>query len=365
MPTEASPPPQLKEWFDATRYRAIAGEFANIAPKFDAKVFLKLVLDGLAERRLKQRLHQCAVAVDAALPGTYQQQVPMLQKLAPRLGHEFVAVFLGDFVATFGLDDFDFSMEALRFFTVFGSAEFAVRPFIVADQARALKTLRQWTTDPDEKVRRLASEGSRPRLPWGMRLTALVRDPAPTTPILEALKEDESLFVRRSVANHLNDITKDHPEFVLQQLEGWDLARPHLRWIAKHACRTLIKRGHPRALTLFGFGKKAAVVAELSASPAKLVLGERLTLTATIQSTSTRPQRLAIDYVVHYVKARGVSAEKVFKWTEIDLRPGEALDLVKTQVVRDFTTRKHHPGRHRVELQINGQRVAESAFVLK
>ncbi len=364
MPDESSPA-QLKDWFDEARHRSIARELTQLAPKFDAKAFLKLVLDGLEERTLMERLHQCAVATDEALPGSFQQKVRVLQKLAPKLGHEFVTIFLGDFVATFGREEFDFSMEALRFFTVFGSSEFAVRPFIVADQERALKTLGQWAKDTDEKVRRLASEGSRPRLPWGMRLSTLVRDPSPTLVILEALKDDESLFVRRSVANHLNDITKDHPEFVLQLLESWELEREHLRWIAKQACRTLIKRGHPRALKLFGFGKKAEVTATLKASPQCLELGGRLTLTAVITSTSRQSQRLAVDYVIHYVKARGVSAEKVFKWTEVDLPARGTLELSKSQVIRDFTTRKHHPGKHRVELQINGQRVAESMFALK
>ena len=158
MPSEPSPPAQLKDWFDEARYRSIARELTQLAPKFDAKTFLKLVLDGLEVRTLMERLHQSAVATDATLPGSFQQKVRVLQKLAPKLGHEFVTIFLGDFVATFGREDFDFSMEALRFFTVFGSSEFAVRPFIVADQERALKTLRQWTKDADEKVRRLASE---------------------------------------------------------------------------------------------------------------------------------------------------------------------------------------------------------------
>lgn len=364
MPEDSDSPPQLKDWFDEARYRAIAKELAGISPKFRADDFMKSVLDGLKDRSLMQRVHQCAVAVDAALPGTYQQKVRALQKLAPRIGHEFVTIFLGDFVATYGLDDFDFSMEALRFFTVFGTAEFAVRPFIVADQERALKTMHAWTADPDEKVRRLASEGSRPRLPWGLRLQALVRDPEPTAKILEALKDDDSLFVRRSVANHLNDITKDHHDYVLQRLGTWDLERENLRWIAKHACRTLIKRGHPGALKLFGFGRKAEITAKLEASPARLALGQRLTLTAGLASTSSRPQRLAIDYVVHYVKASGGSAEKVFKWTECDLPAHAEIELVKSQVVRDFTTRKHYPGRHRVELQINGERVAETEFDL-
>jgi hypothetical protein len=181
---------------------------------------------------------------------------------------------------------------------------------------------------------------------------------------LEALKDDESLFVRRSVANHLNDITKDHPERVLARLEGWDLEKEPLRWIAKHACRTLIKRGNPRALKLFGFGGKTAVEASLSLKPTELALGDRLHIEATLTSTSPKTQRLAIDYVIHYVKARGVAFEKVFKWTEIDLPAKKAVTLTKSQVIRDFTTRKHHPGHHRVELQVNGARVAAAGFDL-
>lgn len=361
---EPAPPLPLKEWFNEARHRAIARDLQAVAPRFDRNQFLAATLDGLDQRSLMERLHQCAVAVDASLPGPYRRKVGVLHRLAPSIGHEFVAVFLSDFVATFGLDDFDFSLESLRRFTVFGSAEFAVRPFLVADLERGLATMLRWTGDPDEKVRRLASEGSRPRLPWGLRLTALVRDPSPTTGILDALKQDVSLFVRRSVANHLNDITKDHPEFVLRQLASWDLTHPDRRWIARHACRTLIKRGHPGALRLFGFGRKSDVAATLRASPARLTLGQRLTLTATLTSTSPQPQPLVVDYVVHYVKASGASSEKVFKWTEVELPPRATVTLNRSQLIRDFSTRRHHPGTHRVDLQVNGSRLATTSFHL-
>lgn len=367
MPAETADPSsaQLKTWFDEARHRVIARELAALSSGFRAEVFLSTVLEGLEARSLMQRVHQCAVAADAALPGAFREKIAVLRQLAPKLDHAFVSIFLCDFVATFGAHEFDFSLEALRFFTVFGSAEFAVRPFILSDQPRALRTLLQWTADPDENVRRLASEGSRPRLPWGLRLASLVRDPAPTLGILEALKDDPSLFVRKSVANHLNDITKDHPDWVLDRLEAWDLSQPRLRWIAKHACRTLIKRGHPRALKLFGFGKKPEVTAAFTASPAELVLGNRLTLTAVITSTAATAQRLVVDYVIHYVKAGGAAFEKVFKWAELELPPKAEAHLSKSQIIRDFTTRRHYPGRHLVELQINGQRVAQAVFVLE
>jgi 3-methyladenine DNA glycosylase AlkC len=366
MPSSDAPmPSQLKDWFNEDRHHLIAREMRSITTSFRAESFLERTLEGLEERTLMQRLHQCAIGVDVALPGSYRQKVSILKKLAPRLGHEFVAIFLCDFVATFGRSDPDFSMEALRYLTRFGSAEFAVRGFIDADPERALATMLAWTRDPDEKVRRLASEGARPRLPWGMRLRELVRDPEPCAAILEALKDDESLFVRRSVANHLNDIAKDHPKWVLARLAGWDMNNEKHRWIARHACRTLIKRGDPGALKLLGFGNKADVEVVLAVSPRHLRLGDRLKLEAKIRSRSSRAQRLAIDYVIHYVKARGAAFEKVFKWTVIDLPAGQSVVLTKSQVIQDFTTRKHHRGHHVVEVQVNGQRVAKAGFDLE
>ncbi len=365
MPASEDPlPAQLKEWFDEARHRSLARELTALSKSFRADTFLRLTLEGLEERSLMQRLHQCAVAADAALGGIFPQKVRVLQKLAPRIGHGFVPVFLCDFVATFGAHDLEFSMEALKFFTPFGSAEFAVRGFIAAAPDRALSIMKEWTRHPDEHVRRLASEGSRPRLPWGMKLKELVRDPSPCADILEALKDDASLYVRRSVANHLNDITKDHEDWVLDRLEGWDLGKEPLRWIARHACRTLIKRGHPRALQLFGFGGRAQVEAGLQLRPSRLQLGETLQIEAVLRSTSAKPQTLAVDYVIHYVKSRGAAFEKVFKWKEVELPPKGVVELRKNQVIRDFTPRRHHPGHHLVELQINGQRVARAGFDL-
>lgn len=354
----------LKHWFDEARYRKIASDTRRIQPAFDHKRFLQLTLDGLESRELMARMRQTANALHASLPGSYREQLTTLRELAPQVDHEFVSLFLCDFVEQFGLHDFDHSMEALQYFTTFGSAEFAIRPFILADQPRALKTMHRWTKSKDEKVRRLASEGSRPRLPWGKRLHALVQDPSPTAPILDALKQDPALFVRKSVANHLNDITKDHPDWVLDRLHQWEIQHPHTAWIAKHACRTLIKKGHARTMALFGFGNAAAAKATLVVSPETIQLGDSIQIQATILSTSRQPQRLAIDYVIHYIKANGSPTAKVFKWTETNLAAGDTLQLRKNQTIKDFSTRKHFAGKHRVELQINGARVAESHFTL-
>jgi 3-methyladenine DNA glycosylase AlkC len=354
----------LKEWFNGKRYFAIANELSAVTPVFKRKRFLELTMEGLEQRSLMQRLRQTSVAIEASLPGAFRKKVDVLRELAPRIEHDFVAMFLCDFVAQYGLDDPKYSLNALRNFTRFGSAEFAVRPFLVRDQGATLATMLAWTQDRNEHVRRLASEGSRPRLPWGLRLQSLIRDPSPLAPILDALNCDEALYVRKSVANSLNDIAKDHPEWVLARLRSWNLSSVHTGWIAKRACRTLIKRGHPETLKLFGFASKAAVKARLKVTPLRLTLGGTLTLEASIVSTARKQQRLAVDYVIHYVKSNGSPSQKVFKWSELDLPPSGAVSLLKRQTIRDFTTRTHFPGRHIVELQINGRRMAEASFDL-
>jgi 3-methyladenine DNA glycosylase AlkC len=363
MPEEARPA-QLKEWFNAARYQAIALMTQSLEPRFDLERFLKLTLNGLADRSLMQRMQQTSIALEASLPGNYRSQIEVLKALAPKLGHDFIGLFLSDFVARFGLGDIEHSLELLRYFTCFGSAEFAVRPFLVHAFEMTHRAMLRWSTDDNEHVRRLASEGIRPRLPWGMRLHALVTDPSPIAPILEALKNDPSLYVRKSAANNLNDIAKDHSGWVLSLVKTWDLKQPNIAWVVKRGCRTLIKQGHSDALGLFGFGQQAEVVASLTCAPASLQLGSKLRLSAEITSLSFTPQALAIDYVVGYVNSKGGLTQKIFKWCELELPAKATQQLLKNQLIKDFTTRKHHAGLHSVELQINGQRVAQAEFEL-
>ncbi|MBP7140359.1 MAG: DNA alkylation repair protein [Opitutaceae bacterium] len=366
MPAESPPPGSaFKHWFDEARYRRIAEQLAEMSPGFDRRRFLALTLAGLAERSLMERLRQTALAYDATLPGSFRDKLDVLRAFAPKVDHAFVAISIGDFVAREGLADAKHSLDALREITRYGSSEFAVRPFLQRDLAGTLAIMETWAHDSDEHVRRLASEGSRPRLPWGLRLTELVKDPRPTSPILETLRCDPSLYVRKSVANHLNDITKDHPETVMDRVDGWDRSIPETAWIVRHALRTLVKHGDPRALALMGVRTDAKVkVARFSVGPRRVKLGGRIKLLAEIVSRSRRPQKVIVDYVVHYVKASGRPLPKVFKWKVVMLRPGEVLVLAKQQEIRDHSTRRHHAGRHDVELQINGIRPARDHFQL-
>ena len=356
---------QLKHWFDEARYRRIADDLAELHPGFDRKRFLTHTLEGLAERSLLQRLRRTSEAMRATLPEEFPKALAILRKLAPKFQHGFVSLVLPDYVGLYGLDHFERSMDALKFFTTFGSSEFAIREFIRRDFHRTLAVMETWSRDADEHVRRLASEGCRPRLPWSFKLRELTADPSPVGPILQNLRADPSLYVRKSVANHLNDITKDHPEWVLERIAGWDLADERTAWIAKRALRTLIKKGDRRALGVIGAGKEAEVAVEsFTVSPAKVKLGGRVTLELRLRSTAKGPQRLVVDYAVHYVKQSGGTSAKVFKWKEATVEAGEVLELAKRQRIQDFTTRKHHSGKHVVEVMVNGDRKAGGVFVL-
>lgn len=363
--TGAEAAPLLKEIFNRERLQHFAAETAAVYPAFDGERFLALASQGLDGLSIMQRLRQIAVAYRDVLPGDFGKNVEIFMSLAPRINHGFASMVLPEYVALYGQDHFDLSMEALAFFTRFGSSEFAIRHFLLKDLDRTLKVMEGWALDENEHVRRLSSEGCRPRLPWSFQLRQLIADPAPVAPILENLKSDPSLYVRKSVANHLNDITKDHPAWVFNKIAAWDRNDPRTGWIIKQALRTLIKKGDARALHLFGAGHKAEVTVDaFTVTPSALKLGGSVKIAARLTSTATELQKLVIDYAIHYVKKAGGTSKKVFKWKEITLAPGAVSELGITRAIRDFTTRVHYPGRHPVELILNGEVIATGSFEL-
>lgn len=357
--------PALKEIFNRERLQHIAEQTRAVYPAFASERFLALACAGLDELSVMQRVARVSESLHATLPGDFVSALAILQDLAPRLNSGFVSLCLPHFVATYGRDDLELSLMALKYFTAFGSSEFAIRHFLLLDLPRTLAHMREWAQDSNEHVRRLASEGSRPRLPWSFRLAPLQADPGLAWPILETLKQDPSLYVRKSVANHLNDISKDHPQWLLERLEQWPQDNPHTTWIIRHALRSLIKQGDRRALALLGAGEPAQV--ELSApavNPAKVQLGQSMTLAFTLKSTSTAPQRLVIDYAIDYVKASGKTASKVFKLKTLDLAPGALVVLQRSQQIKEMTTRKHYYGHHAVHVLVNGERLGTAGFDL-
>jgi len=272
---------------------------------------------------------------------------------------------VADYVAEAGLNDVKTSLKTLRQLTMRFSAEFAIRPFIVDAPDETLQTILNWTKDENFHVRRLASEGCRPRLPWGIRLKSLVDDPAPIMPILENLKDDPEEYVRRSVANNVNDIAKDHPDFVAKLATNW-LKSPssNRQRLVKHACRSLIKSGHQPTLRALGYDSAGVEITELSLKANKLRQGENLEITLEIQSKKDVSQPLIIDFLIHYVKANGKTSPKVFKWKELELKAKDSTRLTKKQSFKPVTTRTLYAGMHEVEIQINGNKMASLPFEL-
>ncbi|EJL03536.1 hypothetical protein PflQ2_3358 [Pseudomonas fluorescens Q2-87] len=361
MSTTASP--ALKEIFNSARLEHIASEMRAVYPDFDAKGFLHMANDGLAGLSVMQRMARVSECLHAVLPLSFEASLDVLREVAPRLNSAFVSMFLPHYVASYGRHAFDPSLDALKYFTRFGSSEFAVRHFLRDDLERTLKVMHEWALDANEHVRRLASEGSRPRLPWSFHLEPIQANPGLAAGILDALKADSSLYVRKSVANHLNDVTKAHPDWVLDRIEGWPLDNSHTRWIARHALRSLIKQGNARALAVIGVGGKAHVhILDLQVSPAVIRLGDQITLSFKVQSTLGQEQRLVIDYAIDYVKASGGTSAKVFKLKTFDLPAQGCISLSRSQSIRELTTRRHYAGRHAVHLLVNGERLGSTAF---
>jgi 3-methyladenine DNA glycosylase AlkC len=245
------------------------------------------------------------------------------------------------------------------------STEYSIRPFIDQHSVLAMKTLHQWSTDKNLHVRRLVSEGSRPRLPWGLQLKALIANPAPTLPLLRQLQDDKSEYVRRSVSNHLNDIAKDHPNLVAawldEHLPGASAERTAL---LRHATRSLVKGGHQRVLKAWGVGKAFKGSAELTLDRKRVKVGEELGLQVELRSTAKTSQKLVVDYAVHHVKANGSTSAKVFKGWKPTLEAGQTLVLNKSHSMKEITTRRYHAGVHAVEVLVNGIAVAEAQFAL-
>ncbi len=358
----------FKLLIDAAVVRRLGDALHAAWPAFDRAGFVRHAATGLDALELKARALQLAAALEATLPAAFADAAPLLEQVMEGgTGLDGWALWpVGEFVARRGLDEPERALAVLHRLTRRFTAEFAIRPFIVRHPALVFETLARWTRDDSEHVRRLVSEGSRPRLPWGLQLKALVADPSPTLPLLAALQDDESEYVRRSVANHLNDIAKDHPQLVAEWLERHlpdaGVAR---RRLLRHASRTLIKRGDRRVLTAWGLGRPLRGEAALALAPRRVVLGGELRLTVTLTSDAAKPQPLAVDYVVHHVKADGGTSPKVFKGWNLVLAPKASVALDKRHPVKPITTRRYHPGRHRVTLQVNGQAVAEADFLLK
>lgn len=363
----------FKDYYDEDLARGMAARITAVYPQFNGDVFVRQIGPQLEGKELKARTKIFTEALHTQLPADFPAAWAILEASLDEELTETAGVFnegwhywpIAQFIELYGLDDFEVAMQGMYEITKRHTAEFAIRPYLVKYPAQTLAVLHEWANDKNPHVRRLVSEGTRPRLPWGMRLQQFIDDPSPTLALLDKLKDDPSDYVRRSVANHLNDITKDNPERVLQTLKRWnEQPTPERAWITRHALRSMVKAGNPEALRLLGYEDAKVHISGLSVLPAVLQLGETLMLEFVLHSDSEEPQQLVVDYVVHFVKANGRTAPKVFKLKNVTLAAGEAISLHKKQTIKPITTRTYYEGTHRVEIQVNGKIVAGGDFTL-
>jgi 3-methyladenine DNA glycosylase AlkC len=368
----------LKHQFSTDVIHRLARDMAQQWPRFDREAFTRDASHGFLDLELMPRAAHLATALQRHLPPRFAQAAALVgASLGPPLGDNSSGGTSGMtpffylphvlWVARNGLDDFDAAMPLQHALTQRFTAEFSLGRFIERDAHRSLQWLQRWVSDPSEHVRRLVSEGTRPRLPWAPRLKTFLAQPAPVLDLLSALKDDPSSYVRRSVANHLNDLWRERPDVAMAWLHtGWQGAPPPRQALIRHALRTAIKQGDAQALTLLGFApdEPAPVLKRSWATPPHATIGASVVLGCELHNPHAQSCKAVVDIVVHYVKAQGATRPKVFKLAVVELAPGASQVLTHRLSLRQMTTRHHYPGQHEVDIQINGVRCSGAAFHL-
>lgn len=343
---------QLKNMFSPQWVQKLSLSLENHC-SIPAGHFSRLVMDDFWEQKeLKQRSRHIASCMNEVLPGSYENKVKLLEPVSKEFSG-YTAIVFSDFVELFGLEHWNISMRAMEVFTQRSSAEFAVRPYFMMDFDHMVKQHQIWSTHKNEHVRRLASEGIRPRLPWGLGVPQLKKQPEVIFPILNNLIDDPSEYVRRSVANNLNDISKDYPEKVLHFIGQLDMSKINTQKLAKHALRGLLKKGDKTALQLFGFHNQLEVKCQkLQVGQQALAIGEVLLWNFDLFVKGEG--KLRLEYHVYFQKASGRQTHKVFQLSEQMIKSDTQIGMNRKHAFRDLTTRKHYPGIHRLELVANG-----------
>lgn len=359
----------LKDLYSPAFYNGIAQCMEECIPGFDAAAFIKRIYSPEFENmELKARMKHTAVCLHHFMPVSYREAADLLIELIERLKtHGFwqerlEMMFLPAYIERYGLDYPDVSIKAMELVTQYVSCEFAIRPFLINHFEGTLEAMLGWTQHPHARVRRLASEGCRPRLPWGLAVPGLKKDPAPILPILEALKNDPDEAVRRSVANNLNDISKDHPDVVVVIAKAWKGKSKETDAVIKHGCRTLLKHGHEVVLNYYGLNVSNIQFDAFKILTPKVNIGAALQFKFRISNLDAGPKTIRLEYAIDYRKANGQLSRKVFKISERVYQPGQCETITRNQSFRLITTRKFYEGDHAVEVLINGSVMARGDF---
>ncbi|MGF1874069.1 DNA alkylation repair protein [Photobacterium frigidiphilum] len=331
-------------------------------PSFDKEAFTQLIFnDNFIHYELKERMTHTAKVLHHFLSDDFGEAAETIKQLIDnlrlaRIKEESIEfMFFPEYISLYGIDDYKTSILAFEFITQFTSCEFAVRPYIVKYEEKMLAQMVLWSKHPSNKVRRLASEGSRPRLPWAMALPSLKKNPMPIFPILDTLKNDNCEVVRRSVANNLNDISKDNPDFVIETAQKWLGYTKETDALIKHASRTLLKQGEQKTLQLFGFDSKNIMLSNFDILTPSVKIGDTLEFSFSFTNQNKTCKTLRLEYGLYYQKSNGDLSRKVFKISEREIEPNKVYKINRKQSFKVITTRKFHTGIHQLSIIINGQ----------
>jgi len=360
----------FKNIYNENFFSLFTSSLKQVYPTFEPARFMDHIYDDEWEgRELKQRMRHITKALRKQLPDDFQESVGLIIRTIEKLKekgikeHSVEYMFFPDYIECYGLEHVDVSLSAIERITQFTSCEFAIRPFIIRYQGYLMEKMQLWSKHADHRVRRLASEGCRPRLPWAMALPGLKKDPSPIQPILENLKNDGSEFVRRSVANNLNDIAKDNPDLVIETVKRWKGDTKETDWIVKHASRTLLKQGNPELMRLFGFGSIDDIrISSFKVHTPKVQLGDYLKFSFRLENISEGPVNIRLEYGIYYKKANGSLSRKVFKISEKGYAANSTALVERKQHFKPITTRVYHAGEHQVSIIINGVEGQKESF---
>lgn len=347
----------FKDQLDAAAGRRLARELVAAWPTFPTRRFTRDLVGALSPLELLARSDELSERLVATLPTPFTAAAQVLYRtLESSTFSGWIVMPVGGFVARAGLDDAETALPLLAALTGRWSSEFAVRPFIEHCCVSTYEYLHRWVDDDDEHVRRLVSEGTRPRLPWARQLLFLIADPSPNIPLLDKLVEDPFAYVRRSVANHLNDIAKDHPELALELGRRWIGRGVGGEALVRHGLRTLVKRGDRGALDLLGASEDRVELLSLTVDKSRIQIGDSVDISVTLGSPQgSAASEAIIDYRIHYIGANGnPKAPKVFKLARRRIEPGRPVTLRRRHSFDHVSIRRIHPGQHRIDVQVNG-----------
>jgi 3-methyladenine DNA glycosylase AlkC len=363
----------LKNIYNDTFFSELKTSVKKAIPGFDTKKFIAAVKNKQwNSMELKQRMRHLSSTLYEYLKGDYPAKLSQLLKIVDALPAQskvqysgLAYMYIPDLLEQYGLNEIELSLKAMEQINMITSCEFAIRPYLLANEKKVMKQMLAWSKHKHQNIRRFASEGCRPRLPWAMAIPAFKKDPSTILPILENLKDDTSLYVQKSVANNLNDISKDHPELVIKIAKQWQGTSAAADWIIKHACRGLLKSGHKDALHLFGTAADVKCsISDIKLSKQKIKIGEQFQFAFDLQLKEKKNTKLRIEYAVYYKKSNGSLSKKVFKINEASYDHNTFYSFARKHSFKDLTTRKHHAGGHAIAIIVNGNEYARQDFIL-